>query len=160
MSPRFEVTVWPPFARTRTEQSWHVRDNQTGGEVLGRWTSREDAQEHADRCNEREQGITREHLDELKAGILALAGLPADTIPFGLGPTEPFTLPPWPPHMTGCWYERGKGWGRYGPDGRETVPAEVIADAGLPAALDLPDGLNVVFLTAEPFRNLVPRSQP
>jgi hypothetical protein len=51
VSPRFEVTVWPPFARFRAEQSYHVRDNQTGGEVLGRWGSREDAQVHADRCN-------------------------------------------------------------------------------------------------------------
>jgi hypothetical protein len=81
------------------------------------------------------EGLTREELDVLKAGILALAGLPADTVPPDLGPTEPFHLPPWPPHMAGCWYERGVGWGRYGPDGRETVPAEVIADAGLPAAV-------------------------
>jgi hypothetical protein len=107
-----------------------------------------------------DQGITREELDELKAGILALAGLPADTVPFDLGPREPFCLPPWPPHMAGCWYERDEGWGRYGPNGREQVPAEVIADAGLPAVVDLPDGLNTVFLTAEPFRNLVPRRQP
>jgi hypothetical protein len=53
MSPRFEVTVWPPFARTPVEQSYHVRDSQTRNEVLGRWESREDAQAHADQCNER-----------------------------------------------------------------------------------------------------------
>lgn len=103
-------------------------------------------------------GITREQLEELKAGILRLAEIPDDLIPFDLGPTEPFHLP-WPPHMAGCWYERDKGWGRYGPDGHEPVPAEVIADAGLPAVVELPDGLNAVFLTAEPFRNLIPRRQ-
>lgn len=106
-----------------------------------------------------DQGMTREQLDELKAGILDLAGLPTDTVPFDLGPTEPFALPPWPPHMAGCWYERDLGWRRYGPDGREPVPPEVIADAGLPATLELPDGLNAVYLRAEPFRNLIPRRQ-
>jgi hypothetical protein len=90
----------------------------------------------------------------------AIAALPAVLAPFDLGPAVPFRLPPWPRHMAGCWYERGTGWGRYGPDGREPVPAEVIADAGLPAVVDLPEGLNTVLLQAEPFRNLVPRRQP
>lgn len=33
--------------------AYFVYDNETRGEVLGRWDSREDAQAHADRCNER-----------------------------------------------------------------------------------------------------------
>lgn len=80
--------------------------------------------------------------------------------PFDLGTPTTLSLPPWPPHMAGCWYARGTGWGRYGPDGREPVPAEVIADAGLPAEVDLPDGINVVFLHGQPFRNLIPRRRP
>lgn len=105
-------------------------------------------------------GISSEQVDEIKAGILQLAGIPDGVAPIDLGPRDRIALPPWPPHMAGCWYERDKGWGRYGPEGRESVPAEVIADAGLPVTIDLPDGLNMLVLQAEPFRNLVARKQP
>lgn len=52
MSARFEVVSWPPAGLGRTETTYHVRDNQTRSEVLGRWDTRVDAEAHAARCNE------------------------------------------------------------------------------------------------------------
>jgi hypothetical protein len=50
--PRFRVTAWPPFD---PDQTFHVWDNQTHGEVVGRWNTHDQAQAWADQCNAREE---------------------------------------------------------------------------------------------------------
>jgi hypothetical protein len=98
--------------------------------------------------------------DDLTASIeAAIEALPTDLVPFDLGCSTVLSLPPWPPLLAGAWYERGKGWGWYGADGeREQVPVGIIVDAGLPTEVNLPDGLNTLFLHGQPFRNLIPRT--
>lgn len=66
----------------------------------------------------------------------------------------------WPLLLEGAWYQRDGGWHWYGLDGnREPVPAGVVEDAGLPAILELEEGINLVFLCSEPIRNVIPRRQ-
>lgn len=55
MTARFKVVTWPPIGPDRMTPSFHVYDRETRSEVLGRWDNRDDAQAHADQCNERQQ---------------------------------------------------------------------------------------------------------
>jgi hypothetical protein len=114
-------------------------------------------------CLRTSPGVSSDELEEIKAGILRLAGLAADLVPMDLtwGQVEPSGWT-WPTWLAGAWYQRGsdtqaEGWHRHGPHGREPVPAEVIVEAGVPAVLRLPGGMNMLVLQAQPVRNLIPR---
>lgn len=71
----------------------------------------------------------------------------------------------WPAHLEGACYMRDTGWTRLvrqpdGTPGREPVPVNELAAAGLDEHPEMPNGITTLVLRSQRFQNLIPRRQP
>jgi hypothetical protein len=70
----------------------------------------------------------------------------------------------WPPHLEGACYTVEHGWHRpvRQPSGRihhEPIPLDITRAAGLDDHPQLGEGITILVLRSEPFRNLIPRAR-